>query len=448
VEALASTAGYLAAIIAVAAGSYIAARAARSPRSAIRRYLAAALITIGVATAVTTPETLELTLPLDVLPNLVRFTGNLLAMGASFCVLAMLTHASARLEAVHRYIRREAIALAAAGIAMIALLLAAGTRSTLQFAATYALNPFAAAYEVLFLISMCWGMASFLWLVRRYVRGDDNPRMRLVLRVNTAAAGVGLLWAAWKIANLIALRAGLHPQIDQAAISELLAALLVSLIGIGCTLPAWSAWLARRAVRVRARRAFTGLAPLWKTLTAAVPDVALGTGTHTDVEYALYRRVIEIRDAQMALRPLAQPDIADWARAAARRHGVRAGRDTALVVEAAELATALHAHHNVEPHAAPPTAFDRPMDDLATTPATSSSTEPAVGGPGAATALRGDVGPADTDPAVPRRSGPTATVCAEAHWLIKLSRTLATSPVVAELLRDGTASASLGGGGR
>jgi hypothetical protein len=92
VDLLASTAGYLAAIIALAAGTYLAGRAARSPRTAIRRYLAAALIAVGVATAVTTPETLALTQGLDVLPNLVRFVGDLLAMGASFCVLAMLTH--------------------------------------------------------------------------------------------------------------------------------------------------------------------------------------------------------------------------------------------------------------------------------------------------------------------------------------------------------------------
>lgn len=418
-EALASTAGYLAAIIAIAAGGYIAARATGSGRTAIRRYLAAALVNIGLATAIATPETLALTRALDTLPNLIRFIGDLLAMGAAFCVLAMLTHASARPEAIHRYIRREATALAAAGAAMIALLLAADTRTTIQFAATYALNPYAAAYEVLYLISMCWGMTSFLWLVRHYVRTNDNPRMRLVLRMNSAAAGVGLIWAAWKVTNLIAPHVGLHLPVDQAAISELLAALLVSLIGIGCTLPAWAAWINHQTDHVRAHRAVTGLTPLWQTLTAAVPDVALAASGHAGVEYALYRMVIEIRDAQMALRVVAHPDVADWARAAARRHGVAPGRDTALVVEAAELAAALHAHA---------TADTAPAD---------AAIDRAAGQPIPA-AVHHDLGPA-TNP----DGTPPADVYAEAHWLIKLSRALHSSPVVTELLHDGPAATPL-----
>jgi hypothetical protein len=63
----------------------------------------------------------------------------------------------------------------------------------------------------------------------------------------------------------------------------------------------------------------------------------------TDVTYALYRKVIEIRDAQMALRAICQIDIDDWARSAARRYGILPGSDTALVVEAAQLAAALRA---------------------------------------------------------------------------------------------------------
>jgi hypothetical protein len=108
-----------------------------------------------------------------------------------------------------------------------------------QFAATSALNPYAIAYEVLYLLSMAWGMTGFLWLIHRNIRSDNNPRMRLVLRVNATAGGVGLLWGGWKITTLIAPHVGLHLPVNRGTISELLASVLVGLVGIGCTVPAW-----------------------------------------------------------------------------------------------------------------------------------------------------------------------------------------------------------------
>lgn len=433
-DRLASAAGYLAAIIALAAGTYIAARAAGSPRTAIRRYLAAALVAVGVAAAVATPETLALTQGLDVLPNLVLFLGDLLAMGASFCVLAMLTHTfTCHDDAVRRYIRNEAIALAAAGAAMAVLLLAADTRTSPQFAATSMLNPYAVAYEVLYLLSMAWGMTGFLWLIRRHVRSDNNPRMRLVLRVNAAAGGVGLLWGAWKITTLIAPHVGLHLPVDRGTVSELLASVLVGLVGIGCTVPAWSTWLAARTDRARAHRAIEGITPLWQTLITAVPGVAFDSGNGTDVTYALYRKVIEIRDAQMALRAICQTDVADRARAAARRHGIPPGSDTALVVEAAQLAAALrtqqigssHPLHLTEPAVLAADTITHPPAGIATR---------ALGESATTTAFRDTI---DHDTARGTRNGTAPTVYAEAHWLIKLSRALNGSPVIAELLHDG-----------
>ncbi|WP_309111979.1 DUF6545 domain-containing protein [Saccharothrix sp.] len=92
-----------------------------------------------------------------------------------------------------------------------------------------------------------------------------------------------------------------------------------------------------------------GLIPLWQHMTAAVPHVQLDdtdqacvTPTPTG-EYRLYRRVIEIRDAQYTLRPHVPPEIRDWARATARERGLDPTAAD-ILVEAAELGAALDAH--------------------------------------------------------------------------------------------------------
>ncbi len=86
----------------------------------------------------------------------------------------------------------------------------------------------------------------------------------------------------------------------------------------GVCLPAVSGAI-RRAGRGRhwqQRRAYAALYPLWRDLTAIVPEVAMDRGRWgprravavRDVDYLLYRRVIELRDAVHALQPDMAPE--------------------------------------------------------------------------------------------------------------------------------------------
>ena len=88
-------------------------------------------------------------------------------------------------------------------------------------------------------------------------------------------------------------------------------------VPVGVSLPAlqWSvvsgAWLRP----VQQRWAYAVLRPLWRDLLAVAPDVALDSrsGIHggwlavRDARYRLYRRVIEIRDAALVVRPHTRP---------------------------------------------------------------------------------------------------------------------------------------------
>ncbi len=410
-------AGYTAALVVVTAGAVIVSRAQPSARSAIRDYLAAALLGIGLATALATPETRALARALAVTPNLIGFISDLLAVGGAFCVLAMLTHTVAQPDRVRPRLRRQIAILILTVIAMISLFALSDTHTTIDVAGAFVLDPFLVGYKLLYVMAMCWAMITFIWLIRRYLSQDEDERLRTVLRFTYGAVAVGLVWGTWKLANLVTSRVGQRLPFDQGAVSELLAALLVILIGVGCTLPAWPAWRRTHTDRLRARRAFNNLAPLWRTLTTAVPKVTLDdTRPHRTIECALYRRVIEIRDAQVALRDVLHPHITDWARCAAQRHGVPAGPDTEAVIEAVELAAALHVREQRT---------------------ASTDGNPTVS-PSALACRDRTAGAAANCPSAPRQPTPPATVYAEADWLITMGTVLFTSPIVTDLLHRGS----------
>ena len=87
--------------------------------------------------------------------------------------------------------------------------------------------------------------------------------------------------------------------------------------------------------------AYWRLRPLWSALLQAVPDVELPAqrGQGSGIRWRLLRRVIEIRDAELALRAHWRADVAASASAAARSAGLDADLEQAVV----EAAVIMHA---------------------------------------------------------------------------------------------------------
>ena len=102
--------------------------------------------------------------------------------------------------------------------------------------------------------------------------------------------------------------------------------------------------------RAAQHRALRSLYPLWRDLCHASPDIALlppgsrlaDTLAVRDLGFRLYRRIVEIRDGSLALRPYVDARIAEDARARCRAAGL-SNEETDVVVEAANLAAALRA---------------------------------------------------------------------------------------------------------
>lgn len=344
VDGVASVAGYIASVIAVVAGAAIAARRGAVGGGPIRRYLAVGLICLGLSVAITAPVTLTHTTSLDVVPDLVRVIADLCALLGAFCVMAMVVH-TARPGAVARgLIGWHVVVFLVVVLTMLVLLAHADARTSLQLAATYADDLPAIGYQIIDSVYLATGLVALLWLIRHYGPAAATGLTRGLLRSAGAAAVAGLLGEAWKITTIVLIGAGVSVPSDQQGVSELVAALVVGGAGAACTFPAWVSWLDVRVQRYRYRRDLAHLAPLWRVLTEAVPQVALHTSVDSGVEFALHRCVIEIRDAQLALRRHVDPAISVAAAAAAAARGVAPGPDTDLLVEAAELAAGIAAY--------------------------------------------------------------------------------------------------------
>ncbi|MFB7671417.1 DUF6545 domain-containing protein [Kitasatospora purpeofusca] len=91
------------------------------------------------------------------------------------------------------------------------------------------------------------------------------------------------------------------------------------------------------------------LGPLWSALRAERPEIELvtpepwfgpGGGRRGDIRFALFRRIIEIRDGQLSLRPYLHPRVPFWVGEVVRPAGTEG---FAIVVEAAAIAAALEA---------------------------------------------------------------------------------------------------------
>jgi hypothetical protein len=79
--------------------------------------------------------------------------------------------------------------------------------------------------------------------------------------------------------------------------------------------------------------AYWRLYPLWDALRQVIPEIQLPPepGLRWNIRYRLHRRVIEIRDAELVLRPYATAEVAGQAAATARSSGLRPDRADAVV---------------------------------------------------------------------------------------------------------------------
>ncbi|MFD5245594.1 MAB_1171c family putative transporter [Amycolatopsis sp. NPDC058340] len=224
------------------------------------------------------------------------------------------------------------------------------------------------AYNVLFLVYGLISLLTFSLVFARFaLHADPGPlRVGLWLLVGGGVSALG--WTFWDVDDIYILATTGAVDAGEEPLSAILAALSVGLAGAGATLSVWGPALATPFRLIGLYRTYRRIEPLWAALREAVPGIALdpGPGMPGGVEFALYRRVIEIRDGHLALRPYFDPDLPRVAEAEARKAKIPEAR-VAATVEAATLAAALAAAgagRRYAPDDVPATYLDEP--DIAT----------------------------------------------------------------------------------
>jgi hypothetical protein len=287
--------------------------------------------------------------------NLARLLAHSLVLVSSWCVqvyLYYLTYTDSRAGAGTRRsacVLVVALALMAACFAQVHV-----GEDAFNFSGHYASAPFVFEYRLVFLAYIAWALRTIIVLTWRCADvARSRPALHLGLRLVALGCVLGLVYVAHEGLWLATGRLGLpYPVPQPERFKQVLIAGIISLVALGASLPGWGPRVGIPALYVWAARyrACRRLYPLWRDLCQACPEIALVAPpspvadalTVRGLGFRLSRRVVEIRDGHLALRPYMAPDVAAEARAQCQRAGLRE-QDEAAVVEAACLAAALQA---------------------------------------------------------------------------------------------------------
>ncbi|NJC70647.1 hypothetical protein HC031_13125 [Planosporangium thailandense] len=322
--------------------------ALRHPERPASRALCVMLGVFGLAFIVTAPAvTPRVSAALGIV-NGGRLVGNALTLVSGAALQAMMLYLAHRPEDARPRVRIRLVALAVAVAGMSVSLSVAHTVETTDFLSVYASYPPVMVYQLFYLSFLGLAIADLLYLSIRYSRYAEGA-LRWGLRVVATGAVAGVAYFGYKLLLLIAGWVGTSPPGSESNISTLLAGTAGILVAIGATMPLWWRYVEVPWHRARQYLAYRRLAPLWRALLAAVPEVALAAGDamtgdfrRWQIRIRLYRRVIEIRDAQLVLRAYCDPLAVRQAEEDGRHQGLAGDRLRALI-DAAVLVTALQA---------------------------------------------------------------------------------------------------------
>lgn len=306
------------------------------------------------------------------LPNLAKVLAHGCAMTIAASAEHMLLYLALPAAQAATRTRRWVWITAGAYLVMVALYAhTLGYDQPVQLTVEYATDPAVSAYLLILMVAgffaYCIDIARLCW---KFARICDRPWLRRGLRITAAGAAVAMLYSTNKVIYLVAYWSGLQPT-GEREIAAVLVTIGALLMMIGLTMPAWGPLIPLPRCWDHLR-AYRRLGPLWHDLTAALPELELDPQLRRplvalrDLDYALTRRIAEIRDGRLALRPFLDARVTQVAGALAEQAGL-AGDDRLAAIEAAQLAFGRRAHRAgvtaTQPH--PAEAPPRPADGYA-----------------------------------------------------------------------------------
>ncbi|WP_194893300.1 MAB_1171c family putative transporter [Catenulispora pinisilvae] len=235
------------------------------------------------------------------------------------------------------------------------------------------------AYLFIYLATYTTAEVEVIRLCRRYAKVMSPSWLRTGLTTASIGAAIGLFYSITRLADIAAALADvdISPLENVAEVGAGLGALLVM---IGLTLHWWGPRISALAQRSRRLMAYIRLRPLWASFYTLDSSIAfdaprsLGSGSVlnrvrtaarvlSDVEYHVARRVVEIRDGILTLRPYQDTAHSELLRACLAGHGL-AGDELDAAVTAQQIHGALDAREAAVARDRPvsPTVGNSPAD--------------------------------------------------------------------------------------
>jgi hypothetical protein len=288
----------------------------------------------------------------SVVPDVGRLLSNSFTLAAATSVLAFMLQLDLEPDEAGRSIRLRVLYLGIS-VAGMAVLFAAG-RMNDDSPQLYAL------YVLIYITYLGVTAKDFCKQTWKQSNHSRRKSQRIGLRITAVGCLFALLYAAYKVLGLVSigLELGLLPHGVRCStpvspvrcvFSVTAPALAVLLITLGLTLPA-VVWPFSQFLRRRwESRSFAALAPLWEDIAGAAPEVVLASAEFHDEKHAddsdffLHRRVIEINDGGLALRPHRSPRVQENAERAVAARGLAGTPEGDAIVEAAILRAAVQA---------------------------------------------------------------------------------------------------------
>jgi hypothetical protein len=215
----------------------------------------------------------------------------------------------------------------------------------LDFDAYYGPDPVVGTFLLIYTATFGYGLVAIGWRSFRFAAhvtrasGAPRPWLRRGLRLIALGSTIALGYSAGKATYVVSAWLDAYPLIlnDLAILCACVGSLIIT---TGFTMPSWGPRVSAAHGWITRLAAYHRLYPLWHTMYRALPHLALDPPASRgadlrrlrDLDFRLYRRLVEIRDGRMALTPyLADPVVS------AEPITARAGVPVEAVIEAARI---------------------------------------------------------------------------------------------------------------
>ncbi len=326
----------------------------RSPKDLAKRSYWLSLFAMAAALTVLLPQVYLWVDRVTSVPNLSRLLGDGLGVVAAWAGQSLLLYANYPVTAARPRARKLSWALVLVLVLMAACFaLAPAQPEDRTFTGHYTHLPTILAYRLVFLAWLGLAMVNFTRLSWRYAHVSQRPSLRVGFRLVAVGGVLGLGYVVNEALRSGTTYVNVSDPLPAARLSQFLIAGFMTTGLIGTTMPAWGPYVGIPTLVgwLKAYRSLRRLFPLWLALYQASPQIALfpPASLLSDIlawrhlRFRLHRRVIEIRDGELMLRPYRDPAAVEYARDLCADAGL-AEEQAAVVLEASDLAVALRMH--------------------------------------------------------------------------------------------------------